>query len=140
MIKIKHGFFFNKIVKNRPTEDDYYTRRDNPTTSSRHYPRYSPVYTTQSPRIWYRTTTVPPPIEYDDKDDSDDGYEGYDDVNNNDEDDDDSDYRTEESAGRATFHGDFETVDKHKVNIFKAPVFFFIQIQLSYLINDNSRQ
>lgn len=104
------------LVKNRPTEDDYYTRRDNPTTSSRNYPRYSPIYTTQSPRVWHRTTTSSP-MEYDDDDDSDDGYEGYDD-SNGDGDDDDNDYRTEESAGRPTFYGDFETVDKHKVNLF----------------------
>lgn len=84
-------------VKNGPTEEDYYTRRDyhsSSTTVTRQHPRYTPVYATQSPRVWYSRPPTQPPrppqptpdeeYEYDDDDDDD----GYDRANDDDDDDD----------------------------------------------------
>lgn len=108
-------------VKNRPTEDDYYTtRRDYyPTTSARQQPKYTPVYATQSPR-YNRPTPPPTPdeYEYEEADEDDEGYEEDPDA----EEDEENRYATERSIARTTFHGDFETVDKYKVGNICSPI------------------
>lgn len=89
------------LVKNRPYEDDYATERSRQTTS-RFYPRYT------TPRTVYTTTTTTePPYEYDDS-------ESFEEEDEND--DDEYSTPTDASVRRSTFHGDFETVDNHKVS------------------------